>query len=249
MTIGYKGTYDFKCQEQFYEIGSEHKINEIKICESGFHFCEKIGDVNNYYSFKKPNFIMLEVEALGKVLTDRGKSVTDHIKILRVIPKEEYLGKQECYNGYKTFDSNGRVIREETSDGSWTTWEYDSNGRVIREETSDGSWTTWEYDSNGNKVREENSNGYWVTWEYDSNGNLIRTEYSTDYWVTYEYDSNGRVIRFETSNGYWKTNEYDSNGNIIREESYTGYWRTWEYDSNGKLIREENSNGLKRDFS
>ena len=228
MTIGYKGTYDFKCRDQFYEVDSEYKINNILMCHKGFHFCEKMGDVNNYYFLKKPNFIMLEVEALGKVLTDRGKSVTDHIKILRVIPKEEYLGKQECYNGYKTFDSNGRVIREETSDGSWTTWEYDSNG---------------------NKVREENSNGYWVTWEYDSNGNLIRTEYSTDYWVTYEYDSNGRVIRFETSNGYWKTNEYDSNGNIIREESYTGYWRTWEYDSNGKLIREENSNGLKRDFS
>jgi hypothetical protein len=38
---GYKGTdKNLKCKSDFqYEIGKEYNIDEVKICEKGFHFC------------------------------------------------------------------------------------------------------------------------------------------------------------------------------------------------------------------
>ena len=50
---------------------------------------------------------------------------------------------------------------------------YDSNGKEIYYEYSDGYWEKKEYDSNGNKIYFETSKGYWSKTEYDSNGKEI----------------------------------------------------------------------------
>ncbi len=64
---GYKA-YDkgLKCRDFQYEVGKEytHK-GELKICNSGFHFCENPLDVLNYYDLTNCEFT--EVEALGKI--------------------------------------------------------------------------------------------------------------------------------------------------------------------------------------
>ena len=112
---------------------------------------------------------------------------------------------------------------------------YDSNGKEIYYETSDGYWSKYEHDNNGNTIYVENSYGYWDKYEYDSNGRQIYHEYSDitthgSKWVKREFDSNGNLIYYENSDGYWYKKEYDSNGNVIYFEDGTGIIRDRRYE-------------------
>ena len=43
---------DWTCRGYQYEIGKTYEIAESpKCCKVGFHFCEKLADCFNYYSF------------------------------------------------------------------------------------------------------------------------------------------------------------------------------------------------------
>jgi hypothetical protein len=78
---GYKGFQKgLICRDKQYQIGKEYKHKgELKLCESGFHFCENPLDVLEYYDLVGSEFA--KVEATGKVEKDEEKSVTDKIKI------------------------------------------------------------------------------------------------------------------------------------------------------------------------
>jgi len=78
---------------------------------------------------------------------------------------------------------------------------YNTNGKVIYYESSNGFWTKREYDTNNNQIYSEDSDGYWYKKEYDTNGNEIYREYSDGYWVKTEYDTNGSIIYREDSDG------------------------------------------------
>ncbi len=81
---GYKA-YDkgLKCKDFQYEVGKEYEHKDpLKICESGFHFCENPLDVLNYYNIIESEFS--EVEAIGKIVKNKDedtKMATDKIKI------------------------------------------------------------------------------------------------------------------------------------------------------------------------
>lgn len=55
---------------------------------------------------------------------------------------------------------------------------YDSNGKLIYYEKSNGYWVKREFNSNGNEIYFERSNGFWYKREFDSNGNEIYYENS-----------------------------------------------------------------------
>lgn len=112
---GYKATYNMKCRGFTYEVGETYTTDSIEMCRKGFHFCEKMVDTLNYYKSGK-SFILLEVEALGSIKTDGDKYVTDKIKIIRVVPREEYVD----------FDINeqGNLIHFKNSDGYGEWYEY-----------------------------------------------------------------------------------------------------------------------------
>jgi hypothetical protein len=57
------------------------------------------------------------------------------------------------------YDSNGKVIYFESSDGYWEKCDYDTNGNIIYSEDSYGYWFKREFDSNGNRIYYENSKG------------------------------------------------------------------------------------------
>ena len=72
------------CRDFQFEVGKEYTHQgEIKICNSGFHFCENPLDVLNYYNLTTCEFA--EVEATGKIDKDKNskdsKLSTDKIKI------------------------------------------------------------------------------------------------------------------------------------------------------------------------
>lgn len=97
MTKGYKGTYDYKCIDQVYEIGQEYKINgQLSIHEVGFHYCVDASDTLCYYPYKR-NFRLLEVEDLNPEQTLKGPifdiRCSNHIKIVREINDPDELLK------------------------------------------------------------------------------------------------------------------------------------------------------------
>jgi len=181
--IGYKATRNMKCREQTYEVGQTYTVDRLEICRSGFHFCQTMQDVLGYYNYSK-DFILLEVEALGNVETEMDKSVTDCIKILRVIPKEEWT----------FFDIDKNQIHHKPSNEVeyWT--EYDSNGNVIHYKNTNGVEYWREYHSNGTEIHYKGSAGFERWTEYHSNGKEIHYKDSNgvEYWR--EYDSNGKEI-------------------------------------------------------
>ena len=130
---GYKATYNMKCLDLTYEVGKTYSIDKLEICSHGFHFCQEMKDVINYYQ-PTEDFVLLEVEVLGKIQTQDNKSATDKLKVIRVVLREEY-----------TFD----VVQ----------YEYDSFGNEIKKTYPDGNVYQWEYDSFGNKIKEIYSSG------------------------------------------------------------------------------------------
>ena len=82
---------DWKCYGMQYEVGRtyKHKGN-LSLCESGFHFCEKLIDCFNYYQFN-PNNKVAEIKAIGKIVNGDNKSVTDNISIIKEISWQNVL--------------------------------------------------------------------------------------------------------------------------------------------------------------
>ena len=69
-------------------------------------------DVMKYYNHSEEG-VLLEVEALGEVIDDMDKSVTDKMKIIRVVPVEEYTFPINKYE----YDSFGNKISQTDPNG------------------------------------------------------------------------------------------------------------------------------------
>ena len=89
MMRGYKGfNADMTCRGFQYEPGKVYEMyGEIAPCMRGFHFCQKMADVFDYYCEKGCRYA--EVEAIGEILNKGNKSVTDRLHIVRELTREE----------------------------------------------------------------------------------------------------------------------------------------------------------------
>ena len=78
---GFKGfEKGLKCRDFQYEVGKSYKHDgEIELCQKGFHFCENPLDVLSFYPLNTSEFA--QIEAAGKIKSDKQKSVTDNITI------------------------------------------------------------------------------------------------------------------------------------------------------------------------
>jgi hypothetical protein len=205
MTTGYKGTYNFTCLDHKFEIGKTYELSGTPIpCVYGFHYCVNPKDVLEYYSIKH-NFRLLEIEDLGESIIDYNKSVTNKIRIVREVLKEEYyqlLG----------FVNNELTITDKY--GYWKKHEFDERNNCIRYENSNGYWEKREYDERNNCICVY-SDGYWFKHEYDERNNCIYYATLSEFWTKHEYDERNNEVRFENSYGYWFKREFDERDNCI----------------------------------
>ncbi len=77
------------CLDHKFEVGKEYKIDgSLELCHNGFHACKDIDDTLNYYDVDS---IFTLVTFLGDVIHDEDmdKSVTNHIRIDKVLSFEE----------------------------------------------------------------------------------------------------------------------------------------------------------------
>ena len=104
------------CRGFKYEIEKEYTLEDkLRICEKGFHFCKNPFDCLGYYDNIKGDKRLFLVEALGKVITEDNKSVTNKIKIIEEIKDIE-----------KFFDEN--------IDNFVVDWDYISEHQRLSEE-------------------------------------------------------------------------------------------------------------------
>ena len=105
--MGYKlMESDMVCMGFQYEIGKEYSLeDELKICRNGFHFCENPFDCLWYYNNIKGDKRLFLVEALGEVIVEGNKSVTNKIKIVEEITNiekffDDYINKSDYISKY-----------------------------------------------------------------------------------------------------------------------------------------------------
>ena len=92
MVKGYKVfNPDWTCRGFQYEVGKIFEEDVVpRVCDRGFHFCERASDCFQYYRFNSKNKVA-EVIALGEIDSDGAKSCTNKIQIVREIPWDELL--------------------------------------------------------------------------------------------------------------------------------------------------------------
>ena len=75
---------DWTCRGFQYEVGKTYSIKgDPKMCEWGFHACQRIQDCFSYYFFD-PNNKVAEVELAGKIIGEEGdKQCATRIKIIK----------------------------------------------------------------------------------------------------------------------------------------------------------------------
>ena len=191
----YKASYNGVCRDFKYEVGQTYEITNIKICKRGFHACYKMVDTLNYYDYNE-DFVLFEVELLGNIIEENNKVVTDKIKIVRVVPLEEY-------NGFKV-DTRGNLLYYKDS-GGYELWK--------------------EYDERNNRIHYKSSNRFEEWKEYNLNNKCIYRKDSTGLESWYEYDEHNNLIHYKHSDGYEVWRKYDSRNNIIHtRNSYGDEW-------------------------
>jgi YD repeat-containing protein len=194
--IAYKATYGQKCISIKYEVGKTYTFNgEIAMCDRGFHFCVNPKDTLNYYAYNK-DYILMEIEVLGKVIKSNDKCVTDKLKIIRIIPKEE---TNQLMGIIKEYDANGNLVHSKDFKGfeEWT--EFDSNNKIIHHKNSEGYEYWIEYDNN-NLIHYKNSTGneYWQ--DFDKNNSIIHSKDNKGIETRRIFDSNNNLIEFKSNN-------------------------------------------------
>ena len=79
-----------RCRDMVYVVGESYALDgKPELCKRGYHFCRRLVDC---YGFYGSDSRICEVEASGVVIDrDDGKSVTDHIRIVRELDRHEVL--------------------------------------------------------------------------------------------------------------------------------------------------------------
>ena len=124
---GYKA-YDkgLVCKGFQYEVGKEYKYEgELKICNSGFHFCKNPLDILDYYDLTECEFT--EVEALGKIVDEKDKDskiATNHIKIGAKLDLSAFIKCSIDFLfeniGHKTILDKAKQILSKKSSGDYS---------------------------------------------------------------------------------------------------------------------------------
>lgn len=216
---GYKATHNMKCNKLTYEVGKTYTIDNMLMCSHGFHFCEKQKDVLDYYRCTE-DFILLEVEALGVVETDGNKTLTDKLKIIRVVPIGEYefvcndkkLGFPEETYAEEIRNESNQLTYGKGISGDEVWYEYDANGnqiyrRLVITSLIRREYKRWSYyDDRGNNIHVKTNDGYECWSNFDDNNNEIHYKNNYGREIFSEYDDKNNLISYQDNNPHisWK---------------------------------------------
>lgn len=165
---GYKVFHpDWTCRGFQYEVGKEYKMEEEPVrCERGFHFCTKLIDCFEYYSFN-PNNKVAEIEAFGKIAGggDDSKHCTNGIRIVRELSWREVLDLVNTGTNCTGIGNSGDCNSGNRNSGSWNSGDCNSGSR------NSGDWnhtcfSAGIFNTEEQKIRMFNKESDWTyrTW-------------------------------------------------------------------------------------
>ena len=180
---------DWTCRGYQYEVGKTYEIAESpKCCKVGFHFCEKLVDCFNYYSFD-PNNKVAEIEAIGEIdFNDtNSKCCTNKIVILKELTWAEVLDMCNTGKG-----NSGKRNSGNYNSGDYNSGHYNSGNH----NTGDGNC--------GNYNSRENNCGDYNCGDSNS-GNYNSGHCNSGHHNTGDYNS-GHYNSGNHNSGYCNTN-------------------------------------------
>ena len=152
---------DWTCRGYQYEIGKTYEIAESpKCCKVGFHFCEKLVDCFNYYSFD-PNNKVAEIEAIGEIHFDdtNSKCCTNKIVILKELKWSEVLDMCNTGKGNSGKCNSGTYNSGYHNSGNYNTGNYNT-GNCNNGDYNSGCHNSGDYNSGNYNSGDYNSGNY-----------------------------------------------------------------------------------------
>ena len=152
---------DWTCRGYQYEIGKTYEIIENpKCCKVGFHFCEKLVDCFNYYSFD-PNNKVAEIEAIGEIDFDdtNSKCCTNKIVILKELKWSEVLDMCNTGKGNSGNCNSGTYNSGYHNSGNYNTGDYNT-GNCNNGDYNSGYHNSGDYNSGNYNSGDYNSGNY-----------------------------------------------------------------------------------------
>ena len=157
---------DWTCRDFQYEVGKTYRHEgSIGLCSSGFHFCERLVDCFNYYSFNPENKVA-EIVATDEVIKGDDKSVTNNIEIVRELSWNDVLNLVNTGKGNTGFcnsgDRNsGNWNSGNRNSGNWNSGNRNSGNRNSGDRNS-GNWNS------GNRNSGDRNSGNWNSGDRNS---------------------------------------------------------------------------------
>ena len=173
---------DWTCRNFQYEVGKTYEMDatEIKLCNKGFHFCERLIDCFSYYDFDPDNKVA-EVEALGTILTDGHKYCTNKIKIVREMNWHEVLNLANIGKNCTGYGNTGNCNSGHWNSNSDNAGNWNSGRSNIKDGNSgncndgyynSGSQNNGDWNSGNYNVGSWNSGGWNVGYRNTGNYNV-----------------------------------------------------------------------------
>ena len=220
---GYKAfDSNLACRGFQFVVGVTYTQKEdLRICNNGFHFCEQLKDVYNYYP-KNYYTRICEIEATGEVQTEGVKSCTSQIRIIRELTKDEIkaLTDDLKFNSgnrnsgyYNSGDFNsGDLNSGNYNSGDFNSGNYNSGNRNSGYDNSgdlnSGNYNSGNYNS-GNRNSGNRNSGYYNSGDYNSgnynSGNYNSGNRNSGYYNS-GYDNSGDFNSGNYNSGFFNTN-------------------------------------------
>jgi hypothetical protein len=232
-----KGT-DYEYQ---YSLGGRFKHEgEIKLCGSGFHFCEKLIDCFNYKKFNPKNKVA-EIIAHGKVIRGDDKSVTDDIEIIKEISWEECLKMVNLGSGNSGLGNSGNRNSGYYNSGNRNSGHYNS-GHYNSGDYNSGRYNSGHYNSGDSNLGNRNSgnrnSGYSNSGHFNSgysnSGDSNSGHYNSGHRNSGSYNSGNRNSGHSNSGNYNSGNRnsgHSNSGNYNSGHYNSGHYNSGSYNS------------------
>ena len=232
---------DWTCKGFQYEVGKTYKHDgDIKICETGFHFCRKAAACFNYYNFDPKNKVA-EVEAIGCVKTKGNKFVTDEIIIVREISWQELLTIVNTGVGCTGLSNSGDFNSGNRNSGDFNSG-YFNSGNLNSGNRNSGDWNSGYFNS-GNLNSGSWNSGNWNSGFFNSTTPNVRA-FNKPTGLTYEefYKIKGvQVLELYYENNLWVVSENmteEEKKDHPEHETTGGYLKTVDFKTACKMMWE-----------
>ena len=241
----------YSCPGKFEEEGM------LVLCGHGMHFCKKLIDCFEYYSFNENNKVA-EVVAYGDVVEGEKKCCTNKLEIIREIPWEEVLSMVNIGENCKGIRNSGFSNDGNRNSGDGNSGNYnsgtDNSGDYNSGDHNSGDYNSGDHNSGDNNSGDYNSgnrntgswnSGSWNTGDWNT-GNWNTGDWNVCSYTSGCFNTEEETIRFFNKPSNWTySNWFNSKArhimNRINTNSIEDKQKWWDdvlLEEERKIIKE-----------